>query len=83
MTADISPDKISLGQSLITSLDQYFQDLEYSKPHAIYELVLSAVEKPLLEYIMQKVKHNQTEAAKLLGINRNTLRKKLKQYHLE
>ena len=53
------------------------------KPSAIYEMVINTVEKPLLLYIMNKTEGNQSKAAKMLGLNRNTLRKKLKQYNLD
>ena len=53
------------------------------KPTAIYEMVINTVEKPLLLYIMNKTEGNQSKAAKMLGLNRNTLRKKLKQYNLD
>lgn len=58
-------------------LDQYFEDLDGEKPTAIYEMVLSCIEKPLLEVILQRAQGNQTVAAEYLGINRHTLRKKM------
>ena len=48
----------------------------------VYNLVLSEVEAPLLETVMNYVKGNQTKASEMLGLNRGTLRKKLKQYDL-
>jgi len=45
--------------------------------------VLACVEKPMLEYILDKVGGNQSKAAEILGINRNTLRKKMAHYNLE
>ena len=72
-----SPDNID------TLLDQYFNDLDGDEPTAIYEMVINTVEKPLLLYIMNKTEGNQSKAAKMLGLNRNTLRKKLKQYNLD
>lgn len=48
----------------------------------LYELVLNEVEYPLLEIVLQQTRGNQTKAAKLLGISRGTLRKKLKLYDL-
>jgi Fis family transcriptional regulator len=65
------------------SLDEYFKHLDGEQPHAIYDMVLSSIEKPLLEYILHKVGGNQSKAAEMLGINRNTLRKKMAQYNLE
>lgn len=59
------------------AMDQYFTDLDGEKPGAIYDMVLGCVEKPLLEIVLQHAQGNQTKAADLLGINRNTLRKKM------
>jgi Fis family transcriptional regulator len=59
------------------SLERYFRDLDGEKPCAIYEMVLNQVERPILEVVMRQANGNQTHAAQLLGINRNTLRRKL------
>ena len=75
--------KKNLPDNIDTLLDQYFNDLDGDKPTAIYEMVINTVEKPLLLYIMNKTEGNQSKAAKMLGLNRNTLRKKLKQYSLD
>lgn len=63
-------------------LDNYFKDLDGEKPNDVYNMVLHSVEKPLLIYIMNYAQGNQTKAAKILGLNRNTLRKKLEFYNL-
>ena len=75
--------KHNLPDNIDTLLDQYFNDLDGDQASAIYEMVINAVEKPLLLYIMNKTEGNQSKAAKMLGLNRNTLRKKLKQYNLD
>ncbi|MBT5166821.1 Fis family transcriptional regulator [Methylophilaceae bacterium] len=75
--------KKNLSDNIDTLLDQYFNDLDGDQPSAIYEMVINTVEKPLLLYIMNKTEGNQSKAAKILGLNRNTLRKKLKQYNLD
>ena len=75
--------KKNLPDNIDTLLDQYFNDLDGDKPTAISEMVINTVEKPLLLYIMNKTEGNQSKAAKMLGLNRNTLRKKLKQYNLD
>ena len=75
--------KKNLSDNIDTLLDQYFYDLDGDQPSAIYEMVINTVEKPLLLYIMNKTEGNQSKAAKILGLNRNTLRKKLKQYNLD
>lgn len=63
------------------SLENYFLNLDNSKCVSnLYQLVLSELEKPLLDIIMQHTRGNQTRAALIMGINRSTLRKKLKRY---
>ena len=64
------------------TLNRYFRDLDGQTPHAIYDMVLAAVERPMLEVIMKQAGGNQTVAAQMLGINRNTLRKKLTEHDL-
>ncbi|AOY01443.1 MULTISPECIES: helix-turn-helix domain-containing protein [Jeongeupia] len=64
------------------SLTQYFDDLDGEAPCAVYDMVLARVEKPLLLLVLERVGGNQTRAAEVLGINRNTLRKKLQTYDL-
>ena len=63
-------------------LKRYLDDLGDSEPSNIYQMVLDVVEKPMLELIMQHADYNQSLAANYLGINRNTLRKKLSQHQL-
>ncbi len=65
------------------AIDTYFRDLDGERPCAIHEMVLSSVEKPLIEVVLARVDGNQTQAASLLGLNRNTLRKKMKAYGLK
>lgn len=60
------------------SLERYFKDLDGAKPRAIYEMVLKNVERPMLELVLDRAEGNQSIAAQMLGINRNTLRKKIK-----
>jgi Fis family transcriptional regulator len=64
--------KKNLPDNIDTLLDQYFNDLDGDEPTAIYEMVINTVEKPLLLYIMNKTEGNQSKAAKMLGLNRNT-----------
>ncbi|MEO7404390.1 MAG: helix-turn-helix domain-containing protein, partial [Burkholderiales bacterium] len=66
-----------IGEVVRRSLERYFKDLDGAKPAAIYDMVLRNVEKPLLETVLDKADGNQTVAARMLGINRNTLRKKM------
>ena len=72
----------TLEQCVLRSLEQYFDDLDGSRPHALLDMVTTAVERPLLQFAMARSDGNQCAAAELLGINRNTLRKKLQQYRL-
>lgn len=72
-----------LSIAIQQSLDDYFTHLDGQPPHAIYDMVLGCVEKPMLEYVLNKVGGNQSKAAEVLGINRNTLRKKMANYGLE
>jgi len=64
------------------SLEQYFKDLRGIEPTAMYEMILGVVEKPLLEVVMKQADNNQSRAAEWLGINRNTLRRKLLDHRL-
>ena len=65
-----------------TSLEQYFKDLRGTEPHGVHEMILRAVERPLLDVVMQHAEGNQSKAAEWLGINRNTLRRKLLDHKL-
>lgn len=70
--------------SVLTSeaLHGYFNRLNGHKPGDLYQLVLGEVERPLLEVVLDYTNGNQSEAAEILGINRGTLRKKLRAYDL-
>ena len=59
------------------SVEQYFKDLRGAEPAGLHDLVITAVEKPLLDVVMRHAQGNQSKAAEWLGINRNTLRRKL------
>ena len=60
----------------------YFRDLKGAEPHALHGMVMDAVEKPLLDVVLQKAEGNQSKAAEWLGIHRNSLRRKLVQHGL-
>ncbi len=64
-------------------MKQYFHDLDGEGATDIYDMVVANVEKPLLEVVLHHAEGNQTRAAELLGLNRNTLRKKLTQHGIE
>ncbi|WP_367680491.1 DNA-binding transcriptional regulator Fis [Candidatus Fukatsuia anoeciicola] len=72
----------SLRDSVQQLLKNYFSQLNGEDITQLYELVLTEVEQPLLDRIMQYTRGNQTRAAGILGINRGTLRKKLKKYSM-
>ncbi len=59
------------------SLERYFKALDGEKPRSVYDMVLKNVERPMLEIVLDRAEGNQTIAAQMLGINRNTLRKKI------
>jgi Fis family transcriptional regulator, factor for inversion stimulation protein len=65
-----------------SALDLYFMDLDGHKADGVYDMVVGQVEQAMLESVMQHTRSNQTRAAEVLGINRSTLRKKLKLYGL-
>jgi len=68
--------------ALERSLDEYFRKLDGEPPHCIYEMVIAHVERALLTSILDRSNGNQTHAADMLGLNRNTLRAKLAKYKL-
>lgn len=70
-------------QCVEESLACYFAELEGEAPAGLYSLVITEVERPLLEAVMRYAGSNQSRAARYLGINRNTLRKKLIEYGIE
>lgn len=75
-------DNDHISQSVRQAMERYFQDLDGEAPCAIYNMVLACVERPLIEVVLIHTEGNQTKAAELLGLNRNTLRKKMKSYDL-
>jgi Fis family transcriptional regulator len=64
------------------SLEQYFKDLRGAEPHSLHDMIIATVEKPLLEVVMKHAEGNQSKAAEWLGVNRNTLRRKLVDHKL-
>lgn len=71
-----------LSECITQAMQQYFADLNGNKPTNLHNFFISEVEKPFLAVVMEQVDGNQTQASEILGINRNTLRKKLKSYKL-
>lgn len=72
----------TLRESVKQALQNYFAHLEGHEPANIYQMVLEEIEAPLLETVLAYCRGNQCKAAKLLGMSRSTLRKKLTQYGL-
>ena len=77
-----APQDQSLRDCVERAVTNYFQHLDGQDVTDVYEMVLAEVEAPMLEVVMKFTRHNQTKAANILGLNRGTLRKKLKQYGL-
>ena len=74
--------KYPISACIQTQLQIYLDDLKGAAPSDVYEMVLNVVEKPMLEIVMRHANQNQSLAAHYLGLNRNTLHKKLRQYNL-
>jgi len=72
----------TLRESVNNAIKNYFDSLEGQQPSELYDMVLAEIEAPLLERVMEYTRGNQTKAAIILGLNRGTLRKKLKIYGL-
>ncbi len=75
--------KGSLSDHVKLTLSEYFNALEGEEPCDLHGLTIRQVEKPLIEFVLDKYGNNQTKASDVLGINRNTLRKKIKQYQIK
>ncbi len=75
-------DNQSISACIRESMEAYFRDLDGEPPSNVYEMVVNCVEKPMLDSVLRFAGGNQTRAAEILGINRNTLRKKLKDHGL-
>ncbi|MDR2092792.1 MAG: Fis family transcriptional regulator [Azoarcus sp.] len=71
-----------LASAVVRTLEQYFHDLDGEKPTAIYDMVIKCAERPMLQFVLGRANGNQSLAAQLLGINRNTLRRKLLDHDL-
>jgi len=71
-----------LSHAVKHSIRRYLYELDGTQPNNMYNLVLKQIEQPLFEAILEHTKGNQSRAAELLGLNRGTLRKKLRSYNL-
>ncbi len=79
----MTPRASEIAECVRKSLEKYFKDLDGERPRTVYEMVLKNVEKPMIEVVLDRAEGNQTVAAKWLGINRNTLRKKIEQLKIK
>ena len=74
--------KKHIEETVRASLESYFKDLRGEEPDGLYDMLVHVVEKPMLEVVMAQADQNQSRAAQWLGLNRNTLRKKLLEHKL-
>jgi Fis family transcriptional regulator, factor for inversion stimulation protein len=72
-----------LADCVKRSLERYFKDMDGEKPTSIYEMVLKNIEKPMIETVLGKAEGNLSAAAEMLGVTRNTLRKKMQQLRIK
>lgn len=73
----------SLQQSVRERVERYLDDLGDAEPHNMLSMVINCVEKPVIEIALEKTQGNQTRAAKMLGITRSTLRKKILTHNIK
>ena len=74
--------KRHLEECVRDTLERYFDDLRGTEPDGVHDMIMNAVERPLLEVVLRQADGNQSKAAEWLGINRNTLRRKLTDHKL-
>lgn len=72
----------TLKQCVSEALDEYLSQVEHEDVNDLYNMVMGEVEAPMLAVVMKHARSNQSKTAAMLGLNRGTLRKKLKQYNL-
>ncbi|MCB1688940.1 MAG: DNA-binding transcriptional regulator Fis [Halioglobus sp.] len=82
LTPSTAPAASHLREAVTTAVRDYLEQLDGQLSSDVYQMVLAEVEAPLLAEIMAYTRNNQTRASIMLGLNRGTLRKKLKQYDL-
>ena len=82
-TQQDSPQASQIYDVVKSSIKRYLQELEDTEPSEMYAMVLSQIEQPLLETVLEHTGGNQSRAAEYLGLNRGTLRKKMRIYDLD
>ena len=75
--------RAGLEGALIDALDLYFVQLGNQKPHALHDMVMLAIERPLIQYALARCGGNITKTSQLLGLTRNTLRKKISHHQIQ
>lgn len=81
---DCMLDENEVARYVRKAMDDYFKDLDGEDPSCgVYDMVMNCVEKPLIEIVLHHAGGNQTRASELLGLNRNTLRKKIQQHRIK
>ncbi len=82
VSVQVKDDGRPLRDSVEIAVSNYFAQIDGQSVTDVYDMVMQEVEAPLLEVVMNYTRHNQTRASAVLGLNRGTLRKKLKRYGL-
>jgi two-component system nitrogen regulation response regulator GlnG len=82
-TSSLEVDQLSLEEIIRHKLEDYFRRTEGVDVGNLYSLVIERIERPLIELTLKKTRGNQIRAAQILGINRNTLRKKISDLRIE
>ncbi len=72
----------AIDECVRASVEQYLSDLRGAEPDRLHDLFMAAAERPLLDVVLRHAEGNQSLAAEWLGINRNTLRRKLQDHRL-
>ena len=72
-----------LGENVKEAMDKYFVDMDGHEPANLHDLIMSQVEKPLIESVIDNTQGNISRAAQLLGLNRGTLRNRMQKYGLD
>jgi Fis family transcriptional regulator len=75
--------KNELAEAVRRSLERYYRDMDGEQPTGIYDMVLKNIERPMIETVLGKAEGNLSAAAAMLGIDRNTLRKKIQQLRIK
>lgn len=77
VAAELGIESISLEEIIEKKLQQFFERLGEYDVHDLYDTILAKVEKPLIKLVLERTVGNQVRAARVLGINRNTLRSRI------